>query len=400
MSLIINYITGYAGTGKSYTLQQQLKTLAPDKTIVVAPTHKALVRLDPHTSPHTFKTIHSLLGWIPRINEEAKNINHIQAIHKLDKSLDTYHNIIIDEAGMMSEDMLLTIVSKIEEANNYEVDSLPYDIVLTLYLDPYQLLPVKGVQIQTDPKTTTNLTKQHRSESPDIVSTYTKFVNYLEGFNTKDLTIPYSENIKPLDITKFQEGDRLLAYTNQSVGEWNKKLASHLGISSYIHQEVQMGNMLDLVTVDSFVEPTLEELWEAYKAKNLVLQNSQIAKKYLKYSLQQLVNHKSIQFILDVNNYIYPVIVGIDKAHTERRKAAEAAIKSKPLFKNVYALNRAFTMDYSFASTVHKAQGSEFSTVFIDREDIKQSIRNNYYNTYARLLYVGLSRAINTIYIS
>jgi len=53
MSLIINYITGYAGTGKSYTLQQQLKTLAPDKTIVVAPTHKALVRLDPHTSPHT-----------------------------------------------------------------------------------------------------------------------------------------------------------------------------------------------------------------------------------------------------------------------------------------------------------------------------------------------------------
>jgi len=113
-----------------------------------------------------------------------------------------------------------------------------------------------------------------------------------------------------------------------------------------------------------------------------------------------LRNHKSIQFILDVNNYIYPVIVGIDKAHTERRKAAEAAIKSKPLFKNVYALNRAFTMDYSFASTVHKAQGSEFSTVFIDREDIKQSIRNNYYNTYARLLYVGLSRAINTIYIS
>jgi len=79
----------------------------------------------------------------------------------LDKSLE----------GMMSEDMLLTIVSKIEEANNYEVDSLPYDIVLTLYLDPYQLLPVKGVQIQTDPKTTTNLTKQHRSESPDIVST-------------------------------------------------------------------------------------------------------------------------------------------------------------------------------------------------------------------------------------
>jgi len=396
MSLHINYITGYAGTGKSHTLQEQLTNLPPETTIVVAPTHKALYRLSPQSSEHTFKTIHSLLGWIPRVNEKATHPAYIQSIHKLDKPLDSYTNIVIDEAGMMSEDMLLTIVSKIEEAHDYNIKDT---VTLTLYLDPYQLLPVKGIQIQTDPDTTTNLTTQYRSEAPDIVKTYTKFVHYLEGINTKDLTIPYSTNIKPLDITKFKEGDRLLAYTNRAVGRWNKIIAQHLNITSYIHQEVQMGNMLDPVTVDSFIQLTYKEILEAYETNTLILQNSKIGKQYIESSLKQLLHHKDIQFIQDINNYIYPVIVGIDNAHEIRQRAAEKAIKSKPLFRHVYTLNRAFTMDYSFASTVHKAQGSEFSTVFIDKEDIKQSIRNNYYNTYARLMYVALSRAINHIYL-
>jgi ATP-dependent exoDNAse (exonuclease V) alpha subunit len=56
-------------------------------------------------------------------------------------------------------------------------------------------------------------------------------------------------------------------------------------------------------------------------------------------------------------------------------------------------------MDYSFATTVHKSQGSEFDVIFIDKTDIQKSILNRYYETYARLMYVSISRAKQIIYI-
>ncbi len=56
-------------------------------------------------------------------------------------------------------------------------------------------------------------------------------------------------------------------------------------------------------------------------------------------------------------------------------------------------------MDYNFASTVHKSQGQEFSTVFVDKEDIQKSIYRGYYMNYARMMYVAISRTRKTLYI-
>jgi ATP-dependent exoDNAse (exonuclease V) alpha subunit len=56
-------------------------------------------------------------------------------------------------------------------------------------------------------------------------------------------------------------------------------------------------------------------------------------------------------------------------------------------------------MDYEFASTVHKAQGSEFDRVWIIKDDIQKSILNNYYDNYARMMYVAISRAKKKVFI-
>jgi ATP-dependent exoDNAse (exonuclease V) alpha subunit len=56
-------------------------------------------------------------------------------------------------------------------------------------------------------------------------------------------------------------------------------------------------------------------------------------------------------------------------------------------------------MDYTFASTIHKAQGSEFNRVWIDKADIQKSIFGGSYVNYARLMYVAISRARQTIFI-
>lgn len=395
--MLINYTTGYAGTGKSTELLRLCKELDVNSSVVLCPTHKAIQRLR-NDMPENLelKTIHALLGWVPSINEQAKHINHIDTTVKLDKELEYYTDIVIDEAGMMSEDMLMEITSKLEEQNDFETDH----VTLHLFLDPYQLLPVKGKQIMIDPTTTTNLTTQHRAESPDLVALFTKFVNYMEGTNSRDLKVLPSENVRFINKIEYfnTKTDRLLAYTNKCVGDFNQVIAKQLNITGYENQWVQLGSLLDLVKVDKFVTPTIRELLERYKNGSLYLQNSQINKKYLESNLQAMLDCNDIDFIL-AGNVIIPVIVGINKAHEARRLAKEAALTNKSNFKWLYAQNRAFTMDYSFASTVHKAQGSEFDRVFIVQKDLQKAIMNGYYENYARLMYVALSRAKKRVLI-
>ena len=394
--MLINYITGYAGTGKSTKLLELLKKVKEDETIVLCPTHKSIKRLYSNTdSKVEIKTIHSMLGWIPSINEQAEHINHIDVTIKLDKEIEAYKHIIIDEGGMFSEDMFMELVSKIESIHNFETD----DIIIDVFLDPYQLLPVKGKQIQLDPDTTTNLEVQYRSESKDIVNTFTKFVKYLQGLNL-DLTIKPSENVifTNSSLEGFEASDRFLGYTNEKVGYMNTLIAKELGITSYVGQEVQLGNMLDTIIVDEFYSPTIEELLMAYHLGNLKLQNNQVSAKFLEHSLQALIDHKDIQFIIS-EDYTIPVILGIGNANNILRNAKARAVENKQMFKWVYALGRAYIMDYSFASTVHKAQGSEFDRVWISKSDIQRAIMNDYYGNYARLMYVAISRAKKKLFI-
>lgn len=298
---------------------------------------------------------------------------------------------------MMSEDMLFDLTSKIEEATNYESEH----ITLTLYGDPYQLPPVKGTPIYTDPTTTTHLTEQHRAESPDVVELFTKFVRYMEGTNTNDLTLTVSDNVQEVtSLDKFKQGDRLLAYTNEAVGNHNQKLAKFFGIRGYVGQEVQLGSRLETVVVKQMVTPTLSDLMRDFESGRLVLQNSKIDKRYLSQNLEALLNNNMIEFMQDTEDNLYPVILGIGRAYLERQEVKQKAVDSTPgtrergkAWSTFYAMERAFTMDYTFASTVHKSQGSEFDTVWIDKKDIQKSIFRGVYNTYARLMYVSLSRA-------
>lgn len=399
--MIINYITGYAGTGKSFRLLKLLNERQDTNTIVLCPTHKAIRRLTDNMPPELLakievKTVHALLGWIPGINESAEHINHIDVTIKLNRAIEDYDTIIIDEGGMLSEDMFMSLTSSLEEAHNFETDN----IEIYVFLDPYQLLPVKGKQIMIDEDSTEHLTTQHRAESPDLVKLFTKFVHFVEGKNKKDLKIIPSENV--IFVNKIEDfnplTDRLLAYTNECVGHYNQVIAKKLNIKSYEGQIVQLGNYSLPVKVDKFITPSLNTLLMAYEDKLLWLQNSQINPKFLKESLKALIDYEHIQFI-QVNELIIPVIVGIHNANIIKKEVKGSCVINKSNFKWLYALDRAFIMDYSFASTIHKAQGSEFERVFIVQKDIQKSIMNNYYDTYARLMYVALSRAKKKVFI-
>jgi exodeoxyribonuclease-5 len=391
----INYITGYAGTGKSHRLIELSHTLNPNDSIILAPTHKALKRLQGLVNQSIgLSTIHALLGWRPGINENAEELGHIDVTIKKEKELESLKTIVIDEAGMMSEDMLFSLVSKLEEAYNYEAD----DITLYLFLDPYQLPPVKGIQIQVDSNSCENLTTQHRGESPDVVRLFTKFVEYLQ-WGGSDLTTPESENVTYVkSLEGFKSGDRCLAYTNEAVGRHNLAIATILGINSYLNVEVQIGNLTETYKISEILEPTEDELIKWYENGELLMQDMNINRNYLGQSFYAMLSNDNISFV-KVGGYILPVIFGTHKAAIARKKAREKAIENKKHFTEVYALGRAFTCDYTFASTVHKAQGSEFERVWIDKADILKASLNNNFRQYARMMYVAISRAKKRIFI-
>jgi len=394
--MLIKYITGYAGTGKSHDLTELTKTLDPNNSVILAPTHKALKRLEGKTNPLILsQTIHAFLGWRPGINEEAEELNHIDVTIKKIKPIEGLETVVIDEAGMMSEDMLFSIVERFEELYNYETDN----ITMWLFLDPYQLPPVKGRQIQVDPANQENRTIQYRSESPDVVALFTKFVHYIEHSNHNDLTTPESENVIYVKNLKgFEKGDRLLAYTNEAVGKHNKTIAKILGIKDYIGSEVQIGNLTETHKIDEILNPDEKYLTKLYETGELYMQDMQINKNFLSNSICAMLNHPQINFIR-VGGYVMPVIFGTHNAVVARKKAREKAISDRKHFQEVYALGRAFTCDYTFASTVHKSQGSEFDRVWIDKQDILKSSMNNNYRQYARMMYVALSRAKKKVFI-
>jgi exodeoxyribonuclease-5 len=389
----IKYTTGYAGTGKSTALLELSHTVNPETSIIIAPTHKALKRLEDKT-PLELRTIHSFLGWVPGINESAEEVGHIDVTIKKQKDIEEIKTVIIDEAGMMSEDMLTNLVAMFELAYDYETEG----ITLHLFLDPYQLPPVKGVHIQTDPSSTTHLTTQHRAESKDLVDLFTKFVHYLQ-YGGNDLQLTESENVVYVKNTEgFQKGDRLLGYTNDVVGKFNTAIAKRLGITSYIGQELQFGNLTSTYIVDEIIQPNADALASLYLEGSLFMQDMQVNKKFIYHAMKAMVDHPDISFV-SVNGMVIPVVFGIDNAHKARQKAREAAIEDKRKFADVYALNRAFTADYTFASTVHKAQGSEFDRVWIAKNDLLKATRNNNFKLYARLIYVALSRARKKVFI-
>lgn len=394
--MLIKYITGYAGTGKSHDLTELTKTLDPATSVILAPTHKALKRLEGKTNPLVLsQTIHAFLGWRPGINENAEELNHIDITIKKEKVIEGLETVVIDEAGMMSEDMLFSIVERLETLYDYETEH----ITMYLFLDPYQLPPVKGRQIIVDPHNQENRTHQYRSESPDVVALFTKFVHYIEHSNHNDLTTPASENVLHVkNLNDFQVGDRMLAYTNEAVGKHNQTIAKLLGIDSYLGQEVQIGNLTETHRIDELINPDEKYLTKLYEDGELFMQDMQINKNFLSNSICAMINNPHINFIR-VGGYVMPIIFGTHNAAIARKKAREKAIENKKYFVDVYALGRAFTCDYTFASTVHKSQGSEFERVWIDKQDILKSSMNNNFRQYARMMYVALSRAKKKIFI-
>lgn len=129
------YVTGNAGTGKTYSMQRAIEA-DPKFGVLCATTGIAAVNLG-----EGITTLHSLLRFYDADSLADSYIQgHLQA--RLAALAKRCRRLVIDEASMLGADILDLIYDSVEAINKYETVTEPFGILLTG--DFCQLQPVKA----------------------------------------------------------------------------------------------------------------------------------------------------------------------------------------------------------------------------------------------------------------
>ena len=435
-------LSGSAGTGKTWLVDDLIKTvIKPKRVVVSAPTHKAVRVIENFTNTKGF-TIHSIHGLRPNFNISDFNINNIKFQSAGVDKFNKYDLIIIDEASMIGQSL--------HKLNS--IRSTQHNTKILYIGDRLQLSPVKEHNISevfnteyrynlTDiirQKTTSPLLELLILLRDDVLNDSATFLNHIRtnpsnisdgmGYKTSTLNT-FLDNVKVGFMSDEFKHDinsyRIATYTNPSVNFWNSYIRNYLTDSKDI---LTVGDKLMgyKTVVDEYFQPIIINSND-YKVVDVQTKMSDdkfqifdiIIEDYERGFTKNIyiVDHKHPSF----NVYRQKI------ATLHRNAIFASAIEKGKLWKDYYHYKDTFMtmvdfdlvydgrvqgsvkreIDYAYAVTIHKLQGSTITNVFLDAMTIcyykgnKKYPRINTYNnkkvidTRNRLLYTGLSRAKN-----
>lgn len=434
-------LSGYAGTGKTTIVQHLLPGLLIN-VAVTAPTHKAKRQIET-TTHRKGSTIQQLLGLSPNVMLENFNINKPEFKQLKEPTIRDYKLIILDEASMLNKDLFQVLIDSAKQ----------HKVKILFMCDEAQLPPVNEI---ISPVINSDLiTRRHQlthverqaGDNP-LMLMYDSIRNNLSaGSDPFEYTskldngvgISFNRNLSVFGnqvvstfASKEAEQDmlycRVLCWTNERVAFWNKAIRSALylhktGNGTKVSPEEAKGWTLfmpgDLLM--SYTQSVLENSGE-YKVI-AVEKRLEVVSYGAKNSLSIGVNC----FILTLYdavincNYVVKVVnpeqederaflvafdyfIGEAKAIPRRDKYAWSNYFN---FKQKYLLIRDIKdsfgkliirkdLDYGYALTVHKSQGSTYTKVFFDMADADKN-RNNLERN--KLKYVALSRPTTAAHV-
>lgn len=416
------YVTGAAGTGKTTDLGKTIAwcMLNDIPYVVCAYTHKAcgvLVKKLPPGANVT--TLHSWLKKRPGINQDAKNIKHVQINTKMGAS-ERARIVFIDEYSNVGEKDLMDV--RLEQDNNYS--GIP-DIKVVWLGDPHQLPPVGDLEsVRPHGPYQLYLTKVYRQKGDsELRDTLTKLISYIDGEPPKPL-IQNKNFVRGINIVEhFKASKRdkvLLAYTNKRVQEMNAEVQGYavpkphdITFNSSTRQRlVYLG---DEDTVNYIDLRFNEQLHLESKYKTLeYLMDAKLAN--IGSFIDEEDNNLFFAYVFGHYNYKQKIeTLKVAAAKSNMAIEAEfpgtkAAQWAKANYDHPLARTRAkawrefmtfsecvMCIDFPHAMTVHKSQGSTFEDVYVDMSDLAVCSNKNM-NLYLRLTYVALSRAEDMVY--
>lgn len=400
-------LSGPAGTGKTYLTTMLVKKLSEKYSIIMtAPTHKALqvLRTNLHLEQLTniqARTLQSFLNI--RLNRDYNNgtqkFQPLQSKSADDSKTDI---LIIDESSMVSEELYEFVSRAIET----------YRAKAVLFVgDEYQLLPVDNKNNKIfDITSQYKLNKIVRQAQGSYIITMAskaraiikskKYISIKEFLDDSSFNqeIQYFQSEQDFydDFCTPQtwaKKDKVIAsFTNNSVDKHNRVIRNRYWSDNGVsHPEV-------LLAGDKVIFQEANTIRD-----RIVHQNSDI----VTLSSAKKSFHKSLDIYywdcLDLDHKPFKVVDPSSKERLETvlNKIAKSAKFEKnkeernKKWATFFAVKELFVdVKYTYASTIHKLQGSTYETVYIDLRDL-EGIKDK--DLMYRLLYVAITRASTNI---
>lgn len=416
-------LSGYAGTGKTSLMEMIAKKsqrlLKP--VVFCATTNKAAAVLNDRVSKAGFKatTLNKTFGISVEVDTNSKTYNARNLVNNLkDVDITPGSTIIIDEASMINEE-------------NYKVlnDIAKKFLLKIIYVgDEAQLSPVNEDRISKvfrngDGKVI-RLTQVERTEDNAILKEATDIRNGkpLSGetsFNSKGEGVAYilpqhQEAISDVinhyvkGLKKDSNYFRILAYTNKAVSDYNNQVRNLLGYDSPTPQAGEPMTGYANWGYDWRTKSYRFINSESYKVKNTgrptkvsttLDSGTPVVMEAIPVTLEDSMGHIDTFNFMDIKSNPQNRQAAIMLANEKKRlwgeakraygKQAKAEIYQKInaldsfLFINdnieddKHNLLQAKTIDFGYAMTVHKSQGSTFTNVLMDDVDISRASFNS-----------------------
>lgn len=446
----VRSISGPGGTGKTFITNYIIRHCKFSDSIIrcAAPTHKACRVLSNALNGKKVDTIQSLLGL--RLNLSLEDFNPVRpqfdpiGRNKLQDKTDYTRLLIIDEASMIPtklynylikvcKDKLCKVIT-IGDASQLSPVNEKKSIAFANNNDIYYL---KEIVRQEANNPITDLLKIVRD---DIKNKTYRFVDYLNVYPNRYNEIGEGYSVVPKaqfaniiarefnnpEYTSNIDMYRVIAYTNIAVSSWNNYVRNIIVKDAY--KSVLTRN--DLIMsyknlVDEFNSQILINS-EEYIVKDI---SDFVDKKYgfkgIMVKFQAIHGGKVTPPILIINHKnretlvaYYNIVNGMMKdAMNETDHNARTKLWRKYYeFKNKYLLCTNILdkndptkivldrdIDYGFAITSHKSQGSTYENVFADLNDMLYDKNGHVYTNVddvLRRVYVAFSRAKHSLTIS
>ena len=363
-------LRGYAGTGKTYLVSRLVEQLLDEDCAVTvcAPTHKAVQVLGDELgdAPVQMQTLHSFLGL--RLNPTEEGEYELVAEEERDF---TEGVVIVDEASMIGREEW----SHIEDA--------PFWVQWLFVGDPAQLPPVNEDPSPALDVPGPTLETIHRQAADNpILELATKIRTGADGRfgskfeNGKGVAVTRDREefldsvLRTFDTEAFAEDAthaRMLAYRNKTVRRYNREIRAErygadadrfvegewlVGTETWFHDGVQRLTNSEEVrvkkaTVDTFEADDQSE-WTVWELK-------------VRTPGRGLTRTVHVLHEDEFERY---------EERLERRR--EKAQDDPSKWDRFFELREQFArVDYAYATTVHRAQGSTYDTVFVDHRDVR-----------------------------
>ena len=437
-------LTGAAGTGKTYLVKALLLNSKKSFSVVglAAPTHKAVRVLGNSIGLKgiNINTLQSDLGLRLNFDVEKFDINNPPFDPKGKIKIGNYKIYIVDEASMINRGLCM-FLEKTCKSNKtkliYIGDESQLSPVGEKYSSAFKGLPVFRLyeivrQGEDNPISyllgLLRYDVEHKTYNflNYIVKNPSKFnSDYTKGYqvcNTEMFNQFVYNNFNDDELTRNVDYTKVIGYTNKCVSYWNKVIRSSiiedanksiLGKNDLIISYTTLVNTFNECIIKNSEEYIINDIVNyihpQYELKGFMVKFTAIHGGAVTKPLF-IVDH-SDRFTLE--RYVQ-----ISRSLIEQAKSAKKTYRSQSwknyyefketclLLTNIINQNKTIEfsrdIDYGFALTSHKSQGSTFDTVLVDVNDIVYDKNGNIYSDCEdvnRRLYVACSRARNKLYL-